>query len=221
MKSLVGIVIRTTRYRENSAIIKVFSVDGVLSILVNHLKKNIPFLNCLNILDIDIYSSQTEIFRLKNTNFHIKGYSSPKIQPLRLFVSEVLYQILNKETINKDLFKFLYQKISSINENTDIKIFTLNFLIKTTFFLGIFPENNLSKDYFDLKESIFCDNIPSHNLYIPKMYIDKWRNILSSKLETISNDNFKIYMKIILKYYQIHIENFNIPSSFQLLKNII
>ena len=221
MKNITGIVVGITKYRENSAIIKLYTEEGMLSVLVNNIKKNKSYFDFINVLNIEIYDSKSEVYRLKNVSFFYNNILSIEYQPIKLFLSEIFYSLSNKDNYNKELFNYMLKILKDI-DNQNKKDFILKTLVNITKYMGFAPEENIkNKKIFDLKEGRGIDEIPNHNYYIPSKYITLWMDLVNNNLKSISKKEFIILLKSILVYYRLHIENFKYPLSYNLIIEII
>lgn len=147
-----GIVLRNTKYSENSVISHIYTSEfGRISFIVNGVRNGKgaikpSHLSPLNILDLDISHFQNKsLHRIKelkpNPILHDIQQSPVKISIASL-ISETIEKTVREEEENQQLFEFLENFITILeqSETKDLSLFPIYFLIKLTYYLGSSPQ---------------------------------------------------------------------------------
>lgn len=232
-----GIVLKVTKYAENSVISQIFTEDfGLQSYLVTGARKpkaKIPMniLQPLHILDMVVYNKTSRTLQ------HIKeAHQTPIFQDLptnivkssiALFLNEVLYKVLKHQNADKELFYFIFQSILWLDQSkSTLSNFHLCFLMKLSKFLGYLPTvSSQKKPFFDLAEGVFSNSLPAHKYILQEPHTSIMYAILSSnyaeshKIQVRHED--RIYMlEQIINFYKLHTNNFGNINSLEILEEI-
>jgi DNA repair protein RecO (recombination protein O) len=208
----------------------------VAYLVYNHARKGckVPrsVLSPLAILNIEAeHFNNREIHRLKEARIDCiltQLFLNPSKNAIVLFLSEVLYRILQEKEPNRKLFNYLYNCIHRLNiieEGTGN--FHLAFLFKLSSYLGINPnkENYKSGSFFDLQNGIFTDTAPYHN-----HYLNREDSIVFARLLKMNFENMSVFvfsrqekadiLRHIISYYRIHLSDFPEIKSLDVMQNL-
>lgn len=232
-----GFVLKTTRFKETSLIVKVFTeAFGIKTYIVKGVKgKGSKFpaglFNPLSQLHMVVYDNgkdgiqNVKELRLQNPNnsFSSNIYKSSII----LFINEVLIQVLKEEEHNPKLYNFLDSSINLLDLlEEDFVNFHLVFLVQLSKYLGFYPTNEKEQLYFDLQEGEFSNVKPIHPYILENQELSLFKSLLGtgfehlSKLE-ISNKDRRSLLNQILLYYKLHLNHFKTIKSHEVLETVM
>jgi DNA repair protein RecO (recombination protein O) len=151
----------------------------------------------------------------------------PVKNSLALFLSELLFRILNHTEPDELLFLFLENSIQQLDCcESGIANFHLVFLLKLTKYLGFEPnmENGHFK-YFDMMNGVFMDEKPQHPHFLSTELTEKLYEIMHvnyssmSQLNILRNTRIKL-IESIIDYYRLHITDFYGLHSLEILQSL-
>jgi DNA repair protein RecO (recombination protein O) len=219
-----GIVLSHIRYRETSIIVKIYTeAFGIQSYIVNSVrsknsKPKIALYQPLTLLDLVVYHKDSvSIHRISEVKTDVPLFSIPfdfRKSCIGIFLTEVLVKTLKEETSNPSLFNFLHQSILTLDNLTkNFESFHLQFLLGLTVYLGFAPEKpgdifeqvsrnrTIHERIHQILEDLFQS---SYTISIP-MSVHERRETLD----------------LILKFFQINVENFGELKSVEVLKDLM
>jgi DNA repair protein RecO (recombination protein O) len=174
----------------------------------------------LSILDMEVeHLNNRDIHRIKEVRSDYpfsQLHGHPVKNAIVLFLSEMLYRIIQERESNPSLFDYLCRSIKWLEiADAGIANFHLTFLLQLSFYLGIRPNGKAYKTgcFFDLLNGVFTDSIPEHN-----HYLDKEESIVFERLLRINYENMAVYsftgqerstiIRHIIQYYRLHLSDF-------------
>jgi DNA repair protein RecO (recombination protein O) len=177
-------------------------------------------LSPLSILDMEVeHLNNRDIHRIKEAR---TGYPllqlcrHPVKNAIALFLSEVLYRIIQERESNPPLFDYLYRSIQWLEiADAGISNFHLTFLLQLSSYLGIRPNGSAYKAdcFFDLLNGVFTDSLPDHS-----HFLNKEDSLVFERLLRINYNNMAVYsftgqerltiIRHIIQYYRIHLADF-------------
>ena len=146
-------------------------------------------------------------------------------QSVVLFLSEVLSYAIKEEEKNEGLYEYLESGLIWLDLHDKIANFHLLFLLNLTRFLGFYPDLSDEDKYgFDLGEGMFSDLISQKNI-ISGNYYYQFKKLLGITFDEIENVSFskqerQIVLKIIIHYFELHLDGFRKPKSLQILETV-
>lgn len=233
-----AIVIRTVKYADSKVIVDMFSRDeGYLSFSVkfaNSSKGRLhrQFFQPLTLLYIEAdVNERQQLHKLREATiahpYRTLTLDMDKLS-ISIFISEFLYYTLRGETCNPRLFEFVSDSLVWLDTATSsVYNFHLVFLIKTSLFLGFYPNvsDYNSGDWFDLRNACFVSTKPNHKEYlIPdeacRIQTIMRMNYANGHLFKMSRHDRKRLLEVILDFYRIHIPNFQKMKSLDIISDI-
>ena len=142
-----------------------------------------------------------------------------------MFIAEVLKSAIREEEANPLLYHFLETAFGWLDLHDKIANFHIMFLLKLSGFLGFQPDDlNTEHPFFNLLEGTFepvktndyC--IEGENLDILRAFLNVGFNDMKSV--KLSSSQRAEFLKMILLYYELHIEGFRKPKSLTVLNEI-
>jgi len=219
--SVKGIILRTTKYTDNSLIVNAYTNSfGLQNYMVRGVhsrtsKVKVNYFQGLMVLEMIVTKSEksrleriTEVTgaRSLTTNF------DPVKNTILHFLNELLNKTIREEESNPNLFDFLVNAfdILALKEN-GCSNFHLVFMLKYTKYLGFYPIENYSTEnkYFDLMEGRFLYEQPHHVNYLDETLSRHINLLMNTKSEIceqviISNPERKLLIVGLLHYYKLH-----------------
>jgi len=233
-KKTQAIVLKTTKYTDNSLIVKLFTKDeGLKSYIVGVSKKGnrVATFQGLNIIHLEstqhgnnklarIKSAQIDIpYRTIHSNW-IKG---SVIQ----FLNELLYQCIKEETANVDLYEFIESHLLYFDEvNSFEPNFHLYFMIKMSRYLGFYPQGSWKEGVkFNLVEGNYQPTKSTSTEILESTLSEAFYKLSISDITelsqvVISSKNRRELLKSILFYFKIHQDGFSDLKSQEILETV-
>lgn len=236
-EKFIGIVLRTLKYNDNLMIADILTeTHGRASFLVpisrgRSKKTRNTLFQPLSILSFNASHKKRGLGHLSEAHPYILYNSipyNPYKSAIALYLSEFLTRALHEENDSSELFAFIEFSLRQFDETSEgYANFHLIFLMRLTRFLGISPNLEEMKHgkYFDLAAGCFVNTQPAHPHFLTSEKAIKFFSALSNEYnkETylIPNRNTRNeYLGIIQQYYQLHIPDFPILKSTEVLKEL-
>jgi len=224
-----GIVLHTTKFSETSVIVRIYTEKlGMVSYIVKGVraaksKAKAAMLQPLTLLEMEV--SQRENKQLQFIKEYHRAYSYQSIpfdtlkSTIALFLLEVISKSIKEHEQNHEMFEFIYESFCALDKSEKMNPdFHLLFLVHFSRYLGFAPHGNFSEtsSSFEMLEGVFTAQ--THGSYI----LDKNESLLLNALmqaNPLGNSPLKItraerkqMMRTLVKYYQLHLENFSLRS---------
>ncbi|RSK41679.1 DNA repair protein RecO [Mangrovimonas spongiae] len=230
-----AIVLSKIKYRDSDLIVKCYTETfGTVSYLIRGVFKSrkghqkAAYFQLLSQLQLEVVHKNTASLQAVRDIKIDHAYSSIHTNVLKssivMFLSEILSQVLKEEEKNTTLYGFLEHAILWLDTEHKFSNFHLYFLLKLTKHLGFYPDTtNLSANYFNLEEGEFQDNpnkfaISGDSLTILKSMLGIGFDALNSiKINALQRQDF---LKMLIMYYEFHIESFKKPKSLSVLNQV-
>lgn len=144
---------------------------------------------------------------------------------LVMFLSEILKNSVKEEEANLELFRFLMSSLLWLDENEKIANFHLAFLLKLTGHLGFYPDFiHCELPYFNLMDGVFQKS-PTGDFSEGGAGIQVMIQLHHCTLNDISTlaidkKNRIETLQVLLKYYQLHVQDYRTPKSLAVLTQL-
>lgn len=229
-------VISTLKYAEADLIVKCYTKShGMLSFMVKGVRKSkrgkikVSYFQALSYLDIEFsYRPNKNLLFFKEIAVQQSFNSIQKDvykSTLSLFLAEVLQSCIQEEEANKNLFQFIETTLLQLEKAEKIGHFHLLFLLQLSQHLGFFPNKEQTAcDYFNLIDGVF--QIKETNRYcfsgreIEDLKLILNYNYENAQLLKMPKQNRLQLLDLILLYYEIQIQGFKKPLSYQVLQEV-
>lgn len=236
--TLKGIVLHHVKYKENSAIVYVYTDQfGRQTYLVNSIRgKKSRFssnlLQSLTLLELEAYHKEgRELQRIKELRNYMPYRTIPydhRKSSQALFLAEILYRVLREEDPNTELFKFLESSLQILDILEDNPSnFHLVFLVQLTKFLGFYPENNYGEERtgFDMRNGQFSNGSGIHPDYFDRKSSELLYQLLGSNFNDLSqitvNQELRVqFLEDIMNYYRLHLHGVGNLKSLPVLQEL-
>ena len=234
--STEAIALSSIKYSETSLIVKCFTLsDGIKSYLIKGIRSqkkrvlNIGLFQPLTILEIDANhrnSGKLESIRAAKIVYPYKTIPFDIVKnTLVLFLSETLSKIIQEEEKNIQLYKFIKTSMIWLDSSSNYINFHIHFLIKFLKYLGISPdESNIRLSGFDMLNGSFCDHSKTESSVSGRV-IKHFKEFLGTTFDESaiiidSSVQRKELLEFLMKYMQIHLEDFRRPQSLNIMYDL-
>jgi len=140
------------------------------------------------------------------------------------FLRDVLIESLKNEQDNNSIYQFIEKEFIQLDREIFHPDFHIFFIIKLSGYLGFLPDYQSHGSYFDLINGIFTSKKPAGNYLSPAealIFKDYLGMIFAIKKgKKFSSAERKKIINFLMKYYQLHIAQFTIPKSIDILHQI-
>lgn len=153
---------------------------------------------------------------------------NPYKNTIAFFLAEILCNVLKTSERDESLFLFLHNSIRYLDQmENGICNFHLTFLVKLSYFLGLWPDIDrlTTYPYFDLKQASFVQSVPLH-----KYYLETARSPLLQYLTRINYRNMHLFrfsrnerneiIERMLDYYRLHLQGVGELKTLDVLKEV-
>jgi DNA repair protein RecO (recombination protein O) len=229
-----GIVLNHLKYRESSIIAKVYTEQlGVQSYIVNSIRKKgigsrIALFQPFTLLDMVVYTSPkgglTRISEYKCSHpFSTIPFDIRKSSML-LFLSEVVARTVKEEEENQALFNFLYNAILTFDTaRAGFENFHLEFLLQLSHHLGFGPSSG-AEIVEQVAFSANAQAATSAPTVLTLQPYEAYFDLLLHQPDQVIVPNGKVrkeLLSVIIRYYQLHIENLGEIKSLPILSEVL
>jgi len=233
-----GIVLHSLPYNDKYMIVTVYTEEfGRMAYMTTNArskKTNVSrsLLLPLSLLDLEVeHQNNRDLQRIKEAKSSIimtQLRYHPVKNAITLFLSEVLYRIIQEKEANHALFDFLYRSIKMLEiVDEGAANFHLTFLLQLSAYLGIRPSNKSfrANSYFDLLNGVFSETIPLHNNYLSKNDSIVFERLLRMNYENMTLYSFTGHertaiIRHILEYYRLHLADFPEIKSLAVMQSL-
>ncbi len=232
-----AIVLYKIKYDDKNLIVHLYSRDfGRMSyIAACHKKRGSlgnAFFEPLSLINYQAeHKESRELQRLRESHSYYAFRSIP-FDPVKnsiaLFLSEVLYRVLQEAEPNEALFGFLSESIQLLDAMDDGKAnFHLIFLSQLSRHLGIMP--NLEDDkpdwYFDLMAGCFVPFPPNHPYWMNQQESADFVLLQQLRFEQAASCRFSRFQRrklldTLLDYYRLHLNDFPVIKSLDIMQEL-
>lgn len=150
---------------------------------------------------------------------------NPLLSTVAFFFADVLRNALKAEQPDQHLFDFIEAYLLKVNEQDDLdgSMLALNFMIEFARHLGIEPLiEGPNKRYFYLNEGSFSNVDLSGDLVREGGAVLLIQDILrSASSERYLLQDKRIALEVMIRYYELHIPNFNVDRSLSVIREVL
>jgi DNA repair protein RecO (recombination protein O) len=231
-----AIVLHTLKYGERQLIVDMFTREhGRLSFIVpiprsakSKIKKQ--YLQPLMLLAVEAdVRPQQQLQKLREAALLTplpSLISDAKKTAIGLFVSEFLCHALKGEQRNEPLFDYIRNSIEWLDGAEEgYANFHLVLLMRTSRFLGFWPNLVDQGEYFDLRAASFCTAPPAHHDFLLPQEASHISLLMrmdypTMRLFRLSRVERARILEILLLYYRLHLPAFSELRSLSVLKEL-
>ena len=231
-----AIVISALKYGEADLIVKAYTLsDGLRTYMLKGVLKSrkgkfkASMFQVLTQLDIVANHRDTGkleyLKEAKVTGNYQSLHTHPVKQALVMFLAEMLRNSIQEEESNEALFGYLEYSFQYLDATEKFANFHLLFLLNLTRYLGFQPELGMADlPYFNLLDGVFQE-FSSNDYCIEGKNVDLLKSLLGTEFDALQHIKLNQtsrneFLKMLLLYYELHIEGFRKPKSLGVLNEI-
>ncbi len=231
-----ALVISALKYGEADLIVKAYTLsDGLRTYMLKGVLKSkkgkfkasmFQLLTRLEIVANHRNTGKLEYLKdAKVAGSYLSLHTNPVKSAMVMFLAEMLKNTIQEEESNPALFEFLESSLEFLDHSDNIANFHLLFLLKLTRYLGFYPENNsLDLPFFNLLDGVFQE-IPTNDYCITGKNVELLNAFIESDFFTLQSIKLNKsgrneFLKMLLLYFELHIEGFRKPRSLTVLNEI-
>jgi DNA repair protein RecO (recombination protein O) len=225
-----GIVLHCIKYSETSVIAKIYTDKfGLLSFMVKGVrssksKAKASMMQPLTMLDMEIAYRENRGLQFikefrRDYNYETVPFDTLK-STIAIFMLEVMAKSIREHEPNDELFDFIYAALHVLDKSEKTSPdFHLLFMLHLSRYLGFAPQDNYSDTncYFEMQEGVFTHSFSGNTTLLNKQSTEQiYRLICTSLFEEqpslLTRTERKQMLGNLIKYYQLHLENFQLKS---------
>lgn len=231
-----AIVLNSLKYGDTSLIVKCFTLqEGVKSYMIKGVLKSkkgklkAAHFQPLTQLQITAnHSNKSSLHSIKEVQVihpYQTVHTSVVKQTIVLFLSEILSTIIQEEEENTLLYEYIETSLIWIDTHDEVANFHLLFLLNLSKYLGFYPDvSQAHKKGFSLLEGSFTDEVYEKGVLIGDE-INLFKSLLGINFDAINSISYskkdrQIILRIIVQYYELHLEGFRKPKSLDVLETV-
>ena len=231
-----AIVISSIKYGEADLIVKIYTLaDGLKTYMLKGVLKSrkgkfkasmFQPLSRLEIVAKHRGAGKMEYLRdAKVTKAYENLHSDPLKISMTMFLAEMLKICIREEEPNKPLFKFLQFSLDYLDVQDRFANFHLLFLLHLSRYLGFQPETEMNDlPVFNLLDGVFQE-IETNDYCIEGKNVELLKTLLGTDFDgmqhiKLNQETRNDFLKMLLVYYELHVEGFHKPRSLQVLNEI-
>jgi len=224
-----GIVLHTTKYSETSVIAKIYTEKlGLVTYMVKGVRSSksaskAALLQPLTLLEMEVSHRENKQLQYIKEFRRDYVYRSIPFDTLKstvaIFLLELISKAIREHEQNSEMFEFMYESLCVLDQSKTLNPdFHLLFLVHFTRHLGFVPHGNFSpqNQYFEMTEGVFIpqqSEINVMNRTESKLLYDLMlANPFADNPLNITRTERKQMMTNLVRYYQLHLENFSLRS---------
>ena len=224
-----GIVLHTVKYSETSIIAKIYTEKlGLVSYMVKGVRSSkatskAAMLQPLTLLDMEV--SHRENKQLQYIKEFRRDYVYRSIpfdtvkSTVAIFLLELISKSIREQEQNSEMFEFIYESLCVLDQSEKMNPdFHLLFLVHFTRHLGFMPHSNFSTQnaFFEMTEGVFIKQQSELNV-MSRVESELLNDLMQANPFDptplkISRQERKLMMGNLVRYYQLHLENFSLKS---------
>ncbi|MFP4478884.1 MAG: DNA repair protein RecO [bacterium] len=162
MEVIEGIVLKQMNYKESSKIIYVYTIHGLVSVLVHGSNKvKSPYLNLVRVFShVKLHVSGREMKTLRDgevIHYHAEISEDVTKYTYALHFMELVYYFSHHEHDHEKFYLFILKIIDKIIEKNNYEVYIMMAELKLLYLLGVQPL---------LKHCVFCDSKEALNFSV-------------------------------------------------------
>jgi len=234
--STKAIVLSSLKYSDSSLIVKCYTQEeGIKTYLIKGVLKarkggiKVAYFQPLTQLKIHAnHSRRGALNSIKEVQIsypYTSVYKDIIKQSVVMFLSEMLSYSIKEEERNNSLYEYLETGLIWLDVHDKIANFHLLFLLNLTRFLGFYPDLPEEEAFgFDLLEGSYTGVSSGKNVISGNNFY-QFKKLLGINFDGIEEVSFskqerQLVLKIIIRYYELHLEGFKNPKSLKILETV-
>jgi DNA repair protein RecO (recombination protein O) len=228
-----GIVLQKINYSETSLIIKCLTInEGVKSFIFQGAKRKNKKGNIimpLAIINIGYFqrndSALAKISEVELAVINNNIQSNPIKSTILFFINELLLKSIKEIEFNPDLYNYVKSSIEILEQQKNISLFPIKFMINLLKYLGYYPTVQENAQYFDYLNGQITKNKPNHPNYLDsaicKYLLEIMQENLTEDKLTIPSQHKKELLETLINYYKINFDDIKSFKSLDVLEAVL
>lgn len=237
--TLQGVVLKTTKYAENSLIVHIFTRQrGMQGFILGGVhgkkgKNKLAIVQLFNLVNLVAYvkdgSSLWRIKEIKNMPPYQNIPFDIAKQTMAFFINEVIYKsVRNVHEPDDRLFDYVFNNAQYLDLTPQLDPnFHLRFMLRLSRILGFYPDRAPDEEtecWFDLKEGKFERRKPFHPLHLnrdqTKTFLKFMEHCEDQSEHKFTREERQTLAENLANYYDLQLEGFGSLRSLSVLKEI-
>lgn len=231
--STEGIVLHTIKYSDSSIIARIYTKEfGIGSFIMNNVRgkrSKMAYFQPLSQICLSVYKhNKAGITRIKTVEFstiHLDIFSNIYKAGIAHFLGEVLSKIIEAEDSQVDLYHFLSEKITALeNTKNSIADFHIVFLLELLPFFGVNPSlpEHANAVYFDIHAGVFTAYVTQFCISsdASAILLQSLTALSQNKTLTLNKAERRELLEVLITYYRIHVRQFSTIESVRVLQSV-
>lgn len=223
-----AIFLHRINYSESSLIVTFYTLEnGIQKFIFQGGKKKGQGLFPLSLCDIHYYRRPDSELGKLTAAFPYEMLHGVTQNPLKstlaFFMVDVLKQCLQTDQSDPALFSFIERSVLILNDQEDLSLFGIIFLVHLAEHMGIEPsiyEDN--KRFFHLQDGEFSDFSRIGELVAEGECVELIQTILRREsVDAISKKVRQEALDSMIQYYKLHIPRFDVGKSLEIIHEIL
>lgn len=220
-----AIFIHRIAYSESSLITSFYTLEhGLTQFLYQGGKKKSGALIPMGIYELEFYTrNDSQLGKLTNVSIvhpFLSILNDPIKSTIAYFLCDIIRNTVHVNQADKQIYQYLSQTIIELDHSDSIQLFPIQFLANYTQFLGIQPDCSAKEPIcFDLDNGEFFNNIIHNGITVEGSIVTDLFALFTNQQHAYSNK--RELLRILLKYYSIHIPRFDISKSLEIIQEVI
>lgn len=221
-ESLRGVVLRTIKYNDKNAVVRVYTdTRGLLSFLLpqsggKSARVRRALFQPLSLVEIvsDILPSR-DLYRIKESRCLVPLpalHADPAKNAVALFLTELVSHVIVEQERNTPLFNYIAGAVQMLDRMEDgVANFHICFLYNLGVFIGIEPDAGTYAPgrCFDMMNGVFSDGLPPHGHFVTgreadAVYLLSRISFSNLHLFRFSREQRMRLLEMMLGYYRLH-----------------
>ena len=233
-----GIVLHTLRYGDNSLIVYILTdVLGRQTYMVrgsaskgSRTRVAALFQPMFAVEFEGLENPRAQMHRMKDVQSALPLCSIPfdvRKSTISLFMAEVLYRLVREVEPNEELFDFLYDSVSQLDDmQQGVANFHLWFLVRLSRFLGFYPAGDYTSGaWFDMQEGHFSASQPLHAAVMHPAGAELLWHLMNCDAERLcdirlSRSDRTSFLDDVLSYFGYHLDAMHTIRSVDILREV-
>ena len=222
-----GVFIHRSPYSSNSLLTTFFTKDnGLQKFIFKGGKKKAHSLFPMSVSELSYYGRNKDLLSLTDVEqaFPITFQFDPVKSTIAYFIAEVVQKCVLGGDADQSIYFLLKKYAFELNENEEVHLFPLQFLIDFSNVLGFMPlRNDFTARVFNIDSGDFQHTMSQQLRTFKGPSIDLLIELIekSQLKEWPTKENREEALKIFLNYYSIHVPKFKKLESYEILKEIL
>lgn len=221
-----AIFLHRVAYSETSMVATLYSQNhGVLKCMIKGGKKKSHNLFPLSMLEVSYFQkSEHQLGNLvsADSSIPLTFQFNPIKSSIAFFIAEVIRKTMQTNQSEPEIYSFFIERITQLNDNDNVALFPVCFLVDYSKLLGIEPLINQSEEIaLSIEEGEF--NAPSRLIRFDEgKHIELlYQLYLSIEVTEVDKSTRTKALETMLQYFSFHLPEIGSIDSYEILKQVL